>query len=98
MVRQFVARIESVVESAMLPRSPAPWLTFAQRERKKKSATSVGMTEPQKQLRGAMRIRTAPRSLGWPGDGARPPNREGAHPDFYSGDDVQRKPNETVGL
>ena len=42
--------------------------------------------------------RLAPRSLGWPGDGVLPPNREGAHPDFYSGDDVQWKPNETVGL
>jgi hypothetical protein len=51
-----------------------------------------------KQLRGAVRNRTAPRSLGWPGERARPQNREGAHPDFYSGDDVQRKPNETVGL
>jgi hypothetical protein len=40
----------------------------------------------------------APLSLGWPGECLRPQNSEGTHPDFYSGDDVQRKPNETVGL
>ena len=46
------------------------------------------------------RCEIAPRPAAWGGrvSGHARRNGEGAHPDAYSGDDVQRKPNETVGL
>ena len=105
MPTKFIAYIEQVVASAVLPRS----LRSVADVRAARTKEKIGHSGPfgcaqgrrddrKKQLRGAIGNRSRPAAWGGRETECAPRNSEGAHPDAYSGDEVQWKPNETVGL
>jgi len=96
MFRQFVAPIESVVESATLPRSLRS-VADVRAARTKEKIGHSGRDDRKKELRGASEIARAPKVVVAGGSCAHSADRV-RDGDDYSGEEVQRMPNETVGL
>jgi hypothetical protein len=96
MPTKFIAYIEQAVASAVLPRS----LRSVADVRAARTEEKIGHSgrDDRNKKRGAIGNRSRPSPWGGRVSVRAPRNGEGAHPDAYSGDEVQWKPNETVGL